>query len=363
MATAKEPIERVLLVAPRLEPRGTSEYTLNLARELKNCGVQVLVMGVEGPMLNAFRRQDIEVQTFNRLESWIFHLVERGDFIRSLRDFEPQVIHLQSTRVGGLLGVIRKHFDVPVLLTVHSQPQSRIRFRRMSKRVDCIIASSQVVRAAIVNRGDVPKDKISVIPNGIPVFEASRTEADPIFSRSSVVVGSIGPVEKERGHELFIEAASRLIKKGSHRQFLVAGEGSELPDLRRLVRQRGLQEYITFVGGFSEYEDILDAVDVAVQSSLVDVSGFSILEAMGHGRPVVAFNTGTACEIIDDQKTGRLVPKGDVNALANAIEDITSDKDKAQEMGAQARQRVMEKFNIQIIARDTLDLYGRLAAQ
>lgn len=363
MAKAGKQIERVLLVAPRLEPRGTCEYTLNLARELKNCGVRVLVVGVPGPMLDAFKRQDIEVETFNRLESWLFHVVERGRFVRKVRDFGPQVIHLQSTRVGGLLGVIRKHFGVPVLLTVHSQPQSAFRFRRMSKRVDCIIASSQAVRTAIVNQCEVDKEKIAVIPNGIPVFEASRTEAEPIFSRSSVVVGSIGPVEEERGHELFIEAAAELVRKGSHRQFLVAGEGSELPRLRELVRKSGLQEYVTFVGGFSEYEDILDAVDVAVQSSLVDVSGFSILEAMGHGRPVVAFNTGTACEIIEDQDTGRLVPKGDVSALAEAIEEITGDKGKAQEMGSEARQRAMEKFDIQKIARDTLDLYGQLAAK
>jgi len=362
MADSNKKIERVLLVAPRLEPRGTSEYTLNLARELKNCGVRVLVMCVPGPMLDSFSRQDIEVQTFNRLESWLFHVMERSTFVRSVREFSPQVIHLQSTRVSRLVRVIRKNFDVPLLLTVHSQPESRFRFRRISKQVQSIIASSQAVRAAIVNECNVAKDKISVIPNGIPVFEPNRVGADPIFSRSSVVVGSIGPVEEERGHELFVQAAAKLVKKGSHRQFVVAGEGAELPRLRELVRESGLQEYVTFVGGFSEYEEILDAVDVAVQSSLVDVSGFSILEAMGHGRPVVAFNTGTACEIIEDQNTGRLVAKGDVGALASAIEEVTSDKEKARQMGTEARQRVMERFNIQTIARDTLDLYGQLAA-
>ena len=72
-----------------------------------------------------------------------------------------------------------------------------------------------------------------------------------------------------------------------------------MPPLRRLASSLGLDSYVTFVDDLYSYDQVLDATDVVVQSSQVDVSGFSILKAMGYGRPVIAFNTGTACEIIE----------------------------------------------------------------
>jgi glycosyltransferase involved in cell wall biosynthesis len=97
-----------------------------------------------------------------------------------------------------------------------------------------------------------------------------------------------------------------------------------------------------------------------VQSSLVDISGYSILEAMGHGRPVIAFNTGTAREIMEDYRTGRVVERGNVDELANAMAEITEKTDLAREMGRRARERVSEKFNVKTIARKTSGLYHRL---
>ena len=142
----------------------------------------------------------------------------------------------------------------------------------------------------------------------------------------------------------------------------MGGRGEGVPELRRLIRSLGLERCVTLSTDFSVYEDILGALDVVVQHSLVDVSGFSILEAMGHGRPVVAFNTGTACEMVEEKKTGLLVPKGDVPALADAIQYLLSDVSVARQMGENARKSVAEKFNIRTIARQTLGYYRSILA-
>jgi len=347
-------------VAPRMEARGTCEYTVNLTAQFKAEGIEVMVLCVAGPMLDAIRQAGIRVETFTRLESPLFQFTEGRRFGEVLRGFKPQIVHLQTVRIARVLDVVRSKSNVPVVLTVHWRPAHKWRFRRLSRRVDGIIATSQAVREEIVNKCRVGKDKIRVIPNAIDMGRLEKARIRPIFANRVRVIGSIGPVEERRGQELFVRAAARLVRKGADRQFVVAGEGSEVPALRKLADELGLRSRLTFVGGFSRYEDILDAIDVAVQSSLVDVSGFSILEAMGHGRPVIAFNTGTACEMIEDGKTGRLVPKGDVAALAAAIEELTDQVQKARQMGERARERVAQKFDIRAIARQTRDFYTEL---
>jgi glycosyltransferase involved in cell wall biosynthesis len=84
---------------------------------------------------------------------------------------------------------------------------------------------------------------------------------------------------------------------------------------------------------------------------------------MGHGRPVIAFNTGTACEMVEDRRTGLLVPAGDVEALAGAIRQLISDKDMARQMGEAARGTVREQFNIHQVARNTMQFYAGILAK
>jgi glycogen(starch) synthase len=185
----------------------------------------------------------------------------------------------------------------------------------------------------------------------------------PAIFRSEVpAVGSLGPIEEQRGHELFVQAAALIAGDGARVQFVVAGQGDELPGIRRLVRDLGLQHDVTIAPDFATYVDVLGALDIVVQSSQVDVSGVSILEAMACGRPVVAFNTGTACELIEDGRTGLLVPKGDVDALAGAIRRLIEDKDGARQMALNAQERVKERFDIRAVAAETLGYYGTVLA-
>ena len=350
-------LQRVLFVAPRLEARGTSEYTLNLAEEFRKRGIEVLVACVSGPMLDAFKGAGIRVATFDRLESRLFALTDRGALRDTVAEFDPQVVHLQSVRVQRALGVVRKYADAPVLVTVHWRPEQRRSFGKLSDSVEGIIATSEAVRQQVLDECAVEERKVNVIHNGLNL---ERIKTHPIFCSAQPVVGCIGPVENERGQERFVKAAARLLDSGTGAQFVIAGQGRELPRIRKLVRKLGLQGHFTFVSGFSRYEEILDALDVVVQSSLVDISGYSILEAMGHGRPVVAFDTGTAREIMQDHDTGRLVTRGNVQELADAIAEITEQTDLARKMGQRARRRVSENFNVKKVARQTSGLYHRL---
>ena len=363
MAQETVSVTRVLMLAPQMEPRGTSEYTCNLAAELQDSQVQVMVFCVPGPSMAILRREGVAVREFDHLQGLRFQL-GRGRFLSAVQEFDPQLVHAQSYRAGGALNLLSKGSDLPLVLTVHCLPRRTRGLRRLSRHLGGLIATSQSVREGLVNQCRVDRSKIEVIHNGIDVESLEQREVPPIFQGELPVVASLGPIEERRGHALFVEAASSLVRNGVRAQFVVAGHGAELPEVRDLVGRLGLERYVTIATEFVAYEEVLGAMDVVVQSSLEDVSGFSILESMGHGRPVVAFNTGTACEMIEDGRTGMLVSKGDVQGMARAIERLISHKDIAREMGQEARRSVKENFNIKTIARTTLQFYaGMLSAR
>ncbi len=355
-------LRKVLLLAAQMEARGTSEYTVNLAKELQDSEVEVAVFGVPGPAVSRLEREGVPVRTFESLRGLRFW-ISRGNFLDALGELGPQIVHAQSCRAAPALKLLSRKTELPLVLTIHGVPGRLRSVRRLSRRVDGIVATTQSVREGLVNRCRVARDTIQVIHNGIDVEELSRREIPPIFQAETPVVGCVGPIEERRGQEQFVRAVSRLVRSGVEAQFVIAGQGEVLPEVRKLVGQLGLERSLTLATDFAAYEEFLGALDIVVQSSLVDVSGFSILEAMGHGRPVVAFNTGTACEMIEEGKTGLLVPKGKEEALADAIRRLITDTELARRMGQNARESVREKFNIRNIARKTLQFYAGILSE
>jgi glycosyltransferase involved in cell wall biosynthesis len=357
-----QPVSKVLMVAPAMEPRGTSEHALNLAGGLSELGVRVAIFCAPGPALSALGRDDVQVETFDHIENLRLRWRERARLVRAAEDFGPQIVHGQSHKVAGALDALRRETGPPLVLTAHWVPARRRGLRRLAGRLAGVIATTEAVREGLVNQCAMGRRKVLVIPNGIDVARLLAGPVTPIFRSRRLVVGSLGPVEEGRGHELFVRAAALVGRQHADVQFLVAGEGGELPELRRLIGDLGMDASMTLATDFSIYEDVLNALDIVVQSSLVDVSGMSILTAMAYGRPVIAFNTGTACEIIEDGRTGVLVPKGDLKALAAAMEMLVAEPDTARRIGEAASRAVKEKFDIRSIARRTLEYYQELLA-
>jgi glycosyltransferase involved in cell wall biosynthesis len=314
-------------------------------------------------MLDALRRVGVTVEVFDHIEHFGMRMGERKRFLAACERAEPLLIHAQGLRVADALRAVARTSSVPLVLTMHWVPEHPRTVRRLCRMLSGIIATSQTVREGLVNDCGVTRDKVKVIPNGIDARRLEGRTIEPVLGSGLAVIASLGPIEEHRGHELFVRAAALVAAGSTKAQFVVAGEGDELPGLRRLIRDLGLEGSTTLATDFGTYEDILDAIDIVVQSSQVDVSGFSILAAMAHGRPVVAFNTGTACEIIEEGKTGLLIPKGNVEALAAALEELTANPSKAREMGQSARRHVRENFDVRALALQTVEYYASLLSQ
>jgi glycosyltransferase involved in cell wall biosynthesis len=156
------------------------------------------------------------------------------------------------------------------------------------------------------------------------------------------VVGRLIPI---KGHDVLLRAFAAA--RGSHAGLTleVAGEGPLEQELRATVERRGLDDDIAFLGRVAPAASVFERAQIVVVPSFGEGFGMVALEAMERGRPVVASAVGGLPEIVDDGRTGIVVPAGDVDALAAAIVDLVHDPARAAAMGAAGRARALEEFS------------------
>lgn len=173
------------------------------------------------------------------------------------------------------------------------------------------------------------------------------------LENDDLVIGVIGHISPIKGIEYFLEAASIVLESNINAKFLVIG--AVLPTqekyfikLKEITEELHLKDNIIFTGMRKDIPELLAAMDILVVSSISESSPLVVLEAMAAAKPVVAARVGGIPEQIVDGETGILVPPKDSQAIADAILNLVSDKDKIKKMGNSGRKRVTEYFDIDI---------------
>jgi glycosyltransferase involved in cell wall biosynthesis len=118
-----------------------------------------------------------------------------------------------------------------------------------------------------------------------------------------------------------------------------------------------LKDCFYFVGWLDEAEKLLCALDVFVSASETESFGLAIAEAMAAGTAVVATETEGAKELIEDQKTGVLVPIGDVAGMSEAVGRLLADPERRREMGVQAQEAANTRFSLQRMVDEIEKIY------
>jgi glycosyltransferase involved in cell wall biosynthesis len=183
-------------------------------------------------------------------------------------------------------------------------------------------------------------------------------------SREAFQVALIGRVCPWKGQHILIQAAALVHQRfPAAARFLIVGaplfgEMEYDREIRQLAETLHLNDVVSFTGFCSDIPALISTMDLIVHASTTgEPFGQVIIEAMSGGKPVVATNGGGVPEIVDDGKTGILVPMGDAGAMAEAICRLIADPVLANEMGASGRQRVREHFTIELTARKVEAIY------
>ncbi len=346
----------VLLIAGRFSVRGSCAYTLRLAEHLPQRGFRTSVICPDAHMLDRERRRELHIDELSQLDWPLWGNVVRGLLLRQLWSNPPDLIHVQSRGALAQGMWLARRLRLPFLLTVHDylQPNERLVIdRRWCQR---IIAVSDSVRADLIQRTRLPENLVSVIHSGVD--RAASCEMLKVFTPNRTpVVGTAGPLEAVKGFPFFLGAAARVLATGREVEFLIAGAGPEESNLRRLARELGINDKITFVPNLLDFDDALAAMDVFVLPSLQQGIGTIMLDAMAMGRPVIATRVGGVYCAVHDNETGLLVPPSNSEALAARIVELLDDRPKAQSIGRAARDLVEREFGVAGMIDQTAALY------
>ena len=228
----------------------------------------------------------------------------------------------------------------------------------MLKRYDRVIVLSSFYNEYLLTKG-FPRDRLVRIPSGIDT-ESVVSEAEARRSLAHVdsfVVGAIGRLSTEKNLVMLLRAAREMAKRGTRVRFVIAGEGPERARLEHLVEVWGLSGSVRILGYLAAGE-FMKQVSVLVQCSFIENLPYSIMEAMAWCRPVVATAVGGVPELIDEGKTGFLVPPDDHEALANRLCVISSWPRLIEEMGTAGRRKVEREFTLQTSVERHRELYA-----
>ncbi len=351
--------DRILLLSAPLSLRGTSVYTVSLARELKLRGHKVAVMAPGGILEAALEDQDlalIRAPVHGPLWRDALYL---PTLVELARDFDPELIHSQSHPLATIGSLVAQQLGVPDVVTVHTPLKQPL--RRAPGATTHAIAVSEDVRQALVTHGRFPRERISVIPNGVAV-SLSSLDDEPPTADELAVVGTVGRLAPGRGIETFIAAARAVLDAGGKATFLVIGEGPQEPELRRRVRELGLSAHVTFALPRARLADLFRPIDVFVSVGESEGHGMFILSAMAQARAVICTGVGGVVSFVRDGQNGLLVPRGSVDELADRIRGLLDAPLERRRLGRTALRDVREQFPLHAMAEETLAAYAAATA-
>jgi glycosyltransferase involved in cell wall biosynthesis len=199
-----------------------------------------------------------------------------------------------------------------------------------------------------------PRESVYVVYNGV---DAERF-AVPRREHEGLRIGTIGRIEAQKNLGLFLRAAREIAAANPTATFEIAGAGSLLDVMSAEARALGVAERVSFVGPVADVPGFLAGLDQFWLTSDWEGTPNVLLEAMAAGVPVIATAVGGTPEIIEAERTGLLVPSGDVTALVAAASRLMLDRRLAGAMGERAREAVRDRFSIAAMVRATERVYG-----
>jgi sugar transferase (PEP-CTERM/EpsH1 system associated) len=289
------------------------------------------------------------------------------------RKIRPDIVRTYNW--AGMEGIVAARLS-DIKTVIHSEHGSGIveahrACRAIERRIllkNCagIIAVSKAIQSWLVGYIRIGAEKVLYIPNGCDTSEfypgkdaGSRRRSG--ITDGDIVIGSVGRLIGLKDHELLIRAFCKFAMTMKNVKLMIVGDGPLRKDLENLSEKLGIKERVIFTGNVTEISPFYRAMDIFALPSTSENVPNALLEAMSTALPVIATDVGDIGHMLDGGKCGIIVRPKDVDALASSLTQLVGHPDMAKDLGANARKRVENSFNIKNITDTYETLYKSLA--
>ena len=380
---------RVALLTREYPPEvygGAGVHVTYLARELAPLvDLTVHCQGADRPDAVAHRPWDLLADANQALQVISTDLSMAAAVGPGMNSAQLLHSHTWYANLAGHLGAML--YDIPHVMTMHSlealRPWKAEQLgggytvsswceRVAAASAAAVVAVSDGMRADIMAAyPEIPAERIRVIRNGIDTTEYHPDPNTDVLERYGIDLARpyvifVGRITRQKGVPVLLRAASGLIPEAQ--LVLLAGAADtqeQLAEVTELVDGlRATRSGVFWIPEMLPKHDVIQLLTHATVFAIPSVYeplGIVNLEAMACGTAVVGSRTGGIPEVVADGETGLLVPAGEPEPLAAALNTLLSDPDRAAAMGQAGRKRAVAEFGWPAIAAQTADLYAELA--
>ena len=307
---------------------------------------------------------------FFKHSGWFYYLGIRKTIEKIHRAFPFDIIHAHVALPDGYGALLLNKFyrkplivtihGLDVMTTIHRNTGSWENVKRVFGMATRVICVSTALKGLCLQVNDADETKFRVIPNG---FSPGKGFHDHTFLKEKyngkLILLTVGYLIKRKAHEYVVRALQDIIKRIPNLVYLIVGEGPEEDHLKRLVDQLELNDYVEFCGRKDHHTvmEYMSICDLFVMPSWNEAFGVVYLEAMAHGKPVIACRGQGIEDVIADGETGLLVKPKDLESLKEAMIRLLADRRLAEDMGRKGKRVVLRDFTWEKSAQKLLEIY------
>lgn len=360
---------------------GVGHSLLDLARHLDRQQFRPIVLCTpEGGLPQMAARAQAQIHTVGAGQYWRYSLKHpfgtclditrvAREIVRLARSEGVRVVHAFDGMVFFAATLAQQYVkDLRVIWLDSGFNLYRYHFRLVMRwcfpRAARVTTTTQIRLRQLLAEGLQPA-KAAVVPLGTDF----HLRPLPAPSHKALRIGIIGRLVPIKNFELFLRAAQLVAARHAQVQFVIVGGQGLFPEeiayyhnLLALVDELGLRERVLFHEPLENVAPLLNSFDVLACSSHLETFGRTLIEAMALRKPVVATAVGGIPEVVKDGETGLLVPPNDVTAFAARLNQLIADAELRATLGQRGYERVLQHFDVRMIARRWEQLYHEVLA-
>ncbi|TRZ89557.1 MAG: glycosyltransferase family 1 protein [Methanosarcinales archaeon] len=376
----------ILIVQYSSNLDGSAMSALLLADGLLRVGWDTTVaFGFDGPILERFAQNGhkcivVPHQNWIRRSHLLRFVKDVGveyrnsrKFVEAFKRLSPKLVYVNSAvslaaaRAARKLGIPCVWHLRELFADVGGEMQAPAPLRRWVSSIFPRLASRLVVNSKAVAQnmlGQRWMEQAEVVYNAVSdrFFEQTEDKEEARKSLgiplSALLLGVPGTLRLVKGHPFFLNAVGPLLSRYPNLHIAISGDGQPkyAQSLREQAKKLPGAERVHFLGWLQDMEKFYRACDLCCVPSLSESFGRTVIEAFACGIPVIATAVGGIVEIIEEGKTGYLIPYGDEEALRQRLEQLLGKTNLREEMGQKAREQALIHFRESTYQQRLLDV-------